>query len=57
MTGYEMIGNLNTLNLVKFIKDKNIPTKINEEALAKSILVSTETYEVEFTEPNVKNRL
>ncbi len=51
MTGYEMIGNLNTLNLLKFTQENNIPTKINEKALANALLVASETYEIEFTEP------
>lgn len=53
MTGYELIGNLNTLNLIKFIKDNKIPAKINEVALEKALQVASETYEVEFTQPEL----
>lgn len=46
MTGYEMIGNLNTLNLLKFIKDHNIKTRLNEQALGKALEVSGTVYEM-----------
>lgn len=45
MTGYEMIGNLNTLDLIKFIEDKNIPTRLNKEAIIIAMIVSQEIYE------------
>lgn len=45
MTGYEMIGNLNTLDLIKFIEDKNIPTMLNKEAILNAMIVSQEIYE------------
>ncbi|HLO90728.1 MAG TPA: hypothetical protein VK172_06125 [Lentimicrobium sp.] len=46
MTGYEMIGNLNTLNLLKFSNDYNIPINLNEQALAEALKVSGEVYEM-----------
>lgn len=45
MTGYEMIGNLNTLDLIKFIEDKSIPTKLNKEAILNAMFVSQDIYE------------
>ncbi len=56
MTGYELIGNLSTLSLLKFIKDNKIPAKINEEALGQAMLTASETYEVEFTYPDLAHR-
>lgn len=47
MTGYELLGNLNTLNLWKFIVDNNIPSKINETALAEALTVSGTIYEMQ----------
>lgn len=46
MTGYELIGNLNTLNLLKFIQDNKIPNHLNEKALGKALMVAGETYEM-----------
>lgn len=46
MTGYEMIGNLNTLNLLKFIKENNISNNLNEKALGKALMVAGETYQM-----------
>jgi hydroxymethylglutaryl-CoA lyase len=46
MTGYEMIGNLNTLNLLKFIQENNIPNRLNEKALGKALMVAGETYQM-----------
>lgn len=46
MTGYEMLGNLNTLNLLKFIKDKHIITSLNEEALGEALMVAGELYQL-----------
>lgn len=45
MTGYEMIGNLNTLDLIKFIDDKNIPTNLNKEAIMNAMFISQDIYE------------
>lgn len=47
MTGYELLGNLNTLNLWKFIVDNNIPAMINENALAEALVVSGTIYELQ----------
>lgn len=46
MTGYEMIGNLNTLNLLKFIQDNNIETSLNENRLGETLMLSGEIYEM-----------
>jgi len=46
MTGYEMLGNLNTLNLLKFIRDKHITTSLNEEALGEALMVAGELYQL-----------
>ncbi|HLN53579.1 MAG TPA: hypothetical protein VK212_07705 [Lentimicrobium sp.] len=56
MTGYEMIGNLNTLNLLKFIRENKIPSRINDKALSQAMLIASETYEIEFTQPDLTNR-
>lgn len=45
MTGYEMIGNLNTLDLIKFIDNKNIPTILNKEAIMNAMFISQDIYE------------
>lgn len=44
MTGYEMIGNLDTLNLYKFINDNNISSKLDERALGSAIMMAAELY-------------
>lgn len=46
MTGYEMIGNLNTLNLLRFIQDNKIPNHLNEKALGKALMAAGETYQM-----------
>lgn len=46
MTGYEMIGNLNTLNLYKFIKDNKIPSLLNDMALGEALQVAGNIYEM-----------
>ncbi len=45
MTGYDMIGNLDTLNLIKFIEDKNLPSRLNKQAILNAMFVSQELYE------------
>lgn len=52
MTGYEMIGNLNTLNLLKFIKDNKIITNLKEKAISEALIISGEVYEM--TTPFIK---
>lgn len=44
MTGYEMIGNLNTLNLLYFIEQNHIPNNIDQKALNNVVLSTTELY-------------
>ncbi|MBW6490656.1 MAG: hypothetical protein K0B15_05610 [Lentimicrobium sp.] len=39
MTGYELVGNLNTMHLLEFLKNKNAITKFSEEALNEAIRV------------------
>lgn len=46
MTGYEMIGNLNTLNLLKFIKENKIRNHLNEKAIGNALMVAGETYQM-----------
>jgi hydroxymethylglutaryl-CoA lyase len=46
MTGYEMIGNLNTLNLLQFAKQHNIRTRLDEDALGEALMVAGEIYEM-----------
>lgn len=41
MTGYEMVGNLDTLELFRFLEDQNIKLRINKDALAVSIEKAT----------------
>ncbi len=45
MTGYDMIGNLDTLNLVKFIDDNKIPSRLNKPAIINAMMISKELYE------------
>ncbi len=47
MTGYEMIGNLNTLNLLKFAKKHNIRTRLDEDALGVALMVAGDIYEMD----------
>ncbi len=46
MTGYELLGNLNTSSLLEFIKSNNLSTKINESALNEALRFSNEIYEL-----------
>lgn len=46
MTGYELIGNLNTLNLLHFINENHIANRINESKLADALSVAAEIYEL-----------
>lgn len=48
MTGYEMIGNLDTLNLYKFINDFKISSRLDERALGSAIMMAAELYNVPF---------
>lgn len=44
MTGFELMGNLNTKNLLDFCYDKDIITNINKEWLNKSINISEQIF-------------
>lgn len=44
MTGYELIGNLNTLNLLQFIGENHIPNRINEAKLGDALMIAGEIY-------------
>ncbi|MBK9356167.1 MAG: hydroxymethylglutaryl-CoA lyase [Bacteroidales bacterium] len=42
MTGYELIGNLNTLDLLGFLNEKQIPTGLNADALLHARTIASE---------------
>lgn len=46
MTGYEMIGNLNTLNLLKFAKEEHIRIRLNEDALGEALMIAGDIYQM-----------
>ncbi|NTW24403.1 MAG: hydroxymethylglutaryl-CoA lyase [Lentimicrobium sp.] len=42
MTGYELIGNLNTIDLLDFLNKKQIPTRIDKVALSHAQIIANE---------------
>nr|NQU93074.1 hydroxymethylglutaryl-CoA lyase [Bacteroidota bacterium] len=44
MSGYELVGNLNTRNILEYCDKKAIPNKINRDAFEKAYLTAVKTY-------------
>jgi hydroxymethylglutaryl-CoA lyase len=44
MTGYELLANLDTLELVEWCNRKEIPTGLNEDALSEALGIATEIF-------------
>ena len=44
MSGYELVGNLSTINLIRYFDEKKIPLKINREALEEARSMALRTF-------------
>lgn len=44
LSGYELVGNLDTLELISFITEKHLPLRLNNEMLRKTVKIAREVF-------------